>query len=56
MPRITLRKANCGRWRPTAATHTVSGVATSVPIGPHSQVQKITAAMIASGESPVLPL
>ena len=36
------------------ATQTVSGVASRSPIGPHSQVQNITAAMIAMGLRPAL--
>ncbi len=38
------------------ATQTVSGVASSRPIGPHSQVQKVTAAMMAMGLRPTLLL
>ena len=33
---------------------TVSGVASSRPIGPHSHAQKTAATMMAIGESPVL--
>src|SRR3954468_18294269 len=40
--------------RPITATQTVSGVASSSPTGPQSQVQKTTAVMMAMGASPAL--
>ena len=40
--------------RPSTTRQTVSGVTSSSPIGPHSQVQNTAAAMTARGESPVL--
>ncbi len=42
-----------GHTGPTLRRHTVSGVDSTRPTGPHSHAQKIAATMIASGERPV---
>ena len=51
---MTWRNWSCGTCRPITTMQTVSGVASSTPTGPQSVIQKTAAAMIASGESPVL--
>ena len=53
LPSRTLRNSNCGTCRPSTTRQTVSGVDRSSPTGPQSQVQKIAATMMASGERPV---
>src|SRR3954447_23986350 len=51
---MTWRNWSCGTCRPITTMQTVSGVASRTPTGPHSVIQKTAAAMIATGDSPVL--
>jgi hypothetical protein len=41
-------------WRPSTTRQTVSGVASSSPIGPHRKAQNAAETMMAMGDRPVL--
>src|SRR5262245_28171229 len=42
-----------GAWRANATRHAVAGAASTSPIGPHSQAQKIAERTIAKGDRPM---
>src|SRR5687768_18323206 len=47
------KKESCGKCLPTTNRHTVNGVASNSPTGPHSHSQKTAATRIATGDTPV---
>ena len=54
LPSSTSRNANCGRCRPITSRHTVSGVDSTSPTGPHSAVQNVAATISDMADRPVL--
>src|SRR5687767_7065174 len=53
-PSSTSRNASCGTYFPSTTRHTVSGVASSSPTGPHRNVQNTADTMTAIVDMPVL--
>src|SRR6186713_2214510 len=51
---MTSRNDNLSTCRPSTTRHTVNGVASTSPIGPHSAVQKVAETTTATGERPVV--
>src|ERR1700693_95677 len=53
-PSSMSKRLNALMWRPATTRHSVNGVETINPTGPHSQLQNIAATTTDSGDRPVV--